>query len=86
MENIPDPPLVEFDVPLTDFAISTEDVFKHLCKLQPSKSPGPDNLHPRILKELADVLSEPLAILFMKSLETEDLPEDWKSANVDSDF
>ena len=82
MENIPDPPVVEFDVPLTDFAISTEDVFKLLCKLQPSKSPGPDNLHPRILKELADVLSEPLAILFMKSLETEDLPKDWKSANV----
>ena len=81
MEDIPDPPVVEFDVPLTDFAISTEDVFKLLCKLQPGKSPGPDKLHPRILKELADVLSEPLAILFRKSLETEDLPKS-KSANV----
>ena len=28
------------------------------------KSPGPDELHPRVLKELAGEISEPLAIIF----------------------
>ena len=51
----------------------------HLC---PSKSMGPDALHPKLLTELADVLSEPLCVLFNKSLSLGVLPDDWKVALI----
>ena len=79
MDDMPAPPEIDFDTPLTDFEISSEEVYELLCNLKPSKSPGPDNLHPCILKELAGLLCAPIAILFRKNMETGKLPEDWKS-------
>ena len=38
------------------------------------KSPGPDEQHPRVLKELAEELSEPLSIIFLKSWEMGEVP------------
>ena len=35
-----------------------------------------------MLKELSDVLSQPLAALFQKSLDHAIVPEDWKKARV----
>ena len=55
---------------------------KKLEKLNPSKSPGPDKMHPQVLKEMRQVLAEPLAQLFQLSIETESLPIDWKVGNV----
>ncbi|CAM4652513.1 unnamed protein product, partial [Caretta caretta] len=46
------------------------------------KSMGPDALHPRVLKELADVIAEPLAIIFENSWRSGEVPDDWKKANV----
>ncbi|CAM4557775.1 unnamed protein product [Caretta caretta] len=43
---------------------------------------GPDALHPRVLKELADVIAEPLAIIFENSWRSVEVPDDWKKANV----
>uniref|UniRef100_A0A8C3IGC8 Reverse transcriptase domain-containing protein n=1 Tax=Chrysemys picta bellii TaxID=8478 RepID=A0A8C3IGC8_CHRPI len=43
---------------------------------------GPDTLHPRVLKELADVIAEPLAIIFENSWRSGEVPDDWKKANV----
>ena len=61
----------------------TEDIVKDkLMKLRPSSSPGPDNLHPRVLKEGADFLARPLAILYSKSLETSCLPRDWPLGTI----
>ncbi|XP_061495614.1 uncharacterized protein LOC133390587 isoform X2 [Rhineura floridana] len=60
------------------FEIDKEIVRKYLVNLNEFKSPGPDELHPRVLKELADVLSEPLAIIFEKSWRTGEVPEDWR--------
>ena len=39
-------------------------------------------LHPRILRVLEDKLARSLAHIFNNSVETEIIPEDWKSANV----
>ncbi|KAK2719844.1 hypothetical protein QYM36_005350 [Artemia franciscana] len=44
-------------------------------ELNPSKSTGPDNLHPKLLKELATVITEPLVYVYIYAtfLENEDL-------------
>ncbi|KFP03429.1 hypothetical protein N300_11055, partial [Calypte anna] len=46
------------------------------------KSMGPDGMHPRVLKELAAVLTKPLSIIYQQSWLTGGIPEDWKTADV----
>ena len=53
------------------------DIYTRLDKLQIDKSPGPDQLHPRILYETRDVIAYPLFLIFNKSLQTGKLPGDW---------
>ena len=43
---------------------------------------GPDELHPRILKELAEELGPVFAHLFQQSLDTGEIPEEWSLANI----
>ncbi|CAM5131349.1 unnamed protein product [Natator depressus] len=43
---------------------------------------GLDALHLRVLKELADVIAEPLVIIFENSWRLGEVPDDWKKANV----
>lgn len=38
---------------------------------------GPDGLYPRVLKEMADVIWEPLNEIFQNSWTMGELPEDW---------
>jgi len=67
---------------LEGLEITEEVVLKKLAELNPAKSAGPDNLHPRFLKELAHDLATPLTILFKKSIASSELPEGWKQAHV----
>ena len=65
-----------------DFVVTQEDIYNRLARLKTDKSPGPDQLHPRILYETRDVIAYPLFLIFSKSLETGRLPGDWKLAEV----
>ena len=47
---------------------------------------GPDKFHPKFLKEVGDILSVPLSIIFTKSLREKVVPRDWRTANVVSIF
>ena len=67
---------------LEDIEITPEQVEEKLGGLKSSSSPGPDGLHPRVLKEAASALSTPLSKLFKKSLDSGILPTDWKVAEV----
>ena len=76
--NIPNIPLKPLYTPeLESFTVTEEDVLAELRNLNPNKSPGIDGIHPRILKEMADVLTRPLTLLFKKSLSAEKLPSHW---------
>ena len=55
---------------MDDIVVSNEGVTKLLKGLNPSKALGPDELHPRVLKELATELGPVFAHLFQKSLDT----------------
>ena len=84
MNNIPNFYPNEFSsgVSISDLRVTPEAVTKKLNKLDPSKAQGPDKIPARVLKELSNELSHPISVLFNTSLETGELPEDWKSAEV----
>jgi hypothetical protein len=83
LNTIPDiDPYYTGDHPLNDFKTTPDQVYKKLAKLKSDKAAGPDGMHPRVLKELAPVISTPLSIVFNKSLEAGQLPQIWKEATV----
>ena len=47
-----------------------------------TKSLGPDELHPRVLKELASELDPVFARLFQHSIDTGEIPKEWSLANI----
>ena len=63
-------------------SINIKGVQKLLTNLNPSKAAGPDQLHPRFLKEVAEELSPLYTALFQKSLEEGYVPMQWRTANV----
>ena len=61
-------PLLDRSAPfMEDIAVSKEGVTKLLKGLNPCKALGPDELHPRVLKELATELGPIFAHLFQQS-------------------
>ena len=90
-EKEPDGPLPVFQnriyqETLLTTEISEIKVEKAIEALKPSKSQGPDNFHPKYLKERKDQLKVPLKIIFENSLEESKIPEVWKQANVSAIF
>ncbi|GAB0179481.1 mitochondrial enolase superfamily member 1 [Grus japonensis] len=59
-----------------------ELVWDLLLHLDAYKSMGPNGIHPRVLRELADVIARPLSIIFQRSWESGEVPVDWKLANI----
>jgi len=42
--------------------------------MNPNKSPGPDGAAPRVLKELQEIIAEPLYLIFRQSLDLAKIP------------
>ncbi|KGL82453.1 RNA-directed DNA polymerase from mobile element jockey, partial [Tinamus guttatus] len=61
--------------------IQEETVSDLLLHLDTHKSMGSDGIHPRVLRELAEVLAKPLSIIYQKSWSTGEVPDDWRLAN-----
>ena len=62
-------PLLDRSAPfMNDIAVSKDGVIKLLKGLNPSKALGPDELHPRVLKELATELGPVFAHIFSNQL------------------
>ena len=62
--------------------ITEKGVEKILKGINASKAKGPDDIHPRVLKELATELAPVLASFFQQSVEKGIIPDDWKKANI----
>ena len=71
---------------LDSVKITEQLVKKKLDELRTDKSPGVDEIHPKLLRELSCELAKPLAKMFQKSLEDGVVPEDWRNANITSLF
>ena len=69
---------------ISDIKISFAEVKCELEKLDISKSQGPDNVHPKLLKSLADSFSFVSSVtkLFRTCVATGKIPSLWKEANV----
>ena len=65
-----------------DLNITDEMVKNKLLKLNTRKSFGPDEIHPRLVKELTDHIARPIASFFNQTLADGVLPRDWEKALV----
>ena len=71
---------------LTAVHVTPDMVLKRLITLKVGKSYGPDEIHPRLLCELAKQEAAPLTKLFNKSLQSVCIPGDRKIATVSQIF
>ena len=67
---------------MDDIVVSKDGVTKLLKGLNSSKALGPDELHPRVLKELAKELDPVFANLLQQSIDTGEIPREWSLANI----
>ena len=66
--------------------VSDLDVSKLLAELQLNKATGLDNFQSKLLKIASPAISNSLAYIFNKSLQTGSIPDEWKSARVSAIF
>ncbi|KFQ42385.1 LINE-1 reverse transcriptase, partial [Nestor notabilis] len=62
--------------------VGEDQVQDHLKNLNVHKSMGPDEIHPWVLKELVNEVYKPLSIMFERSWQSGEVPDDWKKGNV----
>ena len=67
---------------LSDVTITPDKITKKINKLPSNKSPGPDHITARILKEVAIQVAIPLAKIFNLSLQTGSLPDIWRLSHI----
>ena len=84
-EKVEDPfdlegPTLQNNLPSVDITINK--VYNILTELDPFKSSSETCIHPRILKEAASELAEPISNIFKCSLYQGHVPEIWKIATV----
>jgi hypothetical protein len=80
-DNVPEAERMETEE-LRGINITEWRIRKIIRKLRKDAAAGPDEIGPRLLQELEDGIVPGLTMIFRCSLETGDVPEDWKMANV----
>ena len=61
-----------------EIVVREQQVTKILKNLKPDKSAGSDGIHPLMLRNVADQISKPLTMLYNISINTGEVPEDWR--------
>ena len=60
--------------------VNEYEVYQHLKRIPQSKSPGPDDIPPRLMREFAPELATPLCNIFNSSITEGVVPNQWKRA------
>lgn len=81
-DAIPDTWHNNIQTTLSDITITEEMVKKKLKELKISKSPGPDQLFPKILQSTANQITKPLTTIFNRSLQERTVPSSWKIGKI----
>ena len=77
MENLTIP-----NFSLNSIIVTEQDVKDQLSNLNSNKPGGPDEIMPRLVKTFNTNLIKPLTLLFNRSLQLGQVPNQWKLANV----
>ena len=80
--NIPTPEPMRTRTKLTGTWITTGKVKRKIKNLKPHSAAGLDGIAPRFLLNCIDQIAPVLAMLYRKSVETGQVPEEWRQANV----
>ena len=72
-------PMFPYMCPL---CFKTAGISKLLCGLDNNKAPGPDGIHPRILRQLNRAIVPTLQVILEKTYREGDVPGDWRRANI----
>ena len=79
----PEPEIKGIKYPsIPELKIHTKGIHKLLSDLDVNKASGCDNIPNRILRECAEELAPAIASIFQQSIDTGNLPSDWRKANV----
>ena len=84
--NYPHAPELNLQHLLEDIDITETQVKEKLLKLKADKAPGPDAVHPYILKSFAEIFSKPLTMIYNLTLSEKTLPSIWKTGNITAIF
>ena len=89
IENDDDETLLEniqYDKHSNNDNFTLTEVNKLLKELNTTKSPGPDQVHPKVLYELTDIIDKPLCTIFNSSFKTGTVPEGWRIGQITALF
>ena len=83
LSNIPNfEPRIDQDKYIQEAYVTESEMKKYLTDLKTEKSPGTDEIHPRLLKECAQNLAKPLKMFFDLTMQLGKVPDVWKKAEV----
>lgn len=67
---------------LSQITVTQQDIYDAIQALDWNSAPGPDEISSKFIKKMALSLVDPLHQIFHKSLESGQVPEGWKLANI----
>ena len=67
---------------IRDVQITVDTVKRAIDHLKEQSASGPDEIPPRVMKELRNEIAVPLTILFRHSIKTGEIPDEWRDAVV----
>ncbi len=65
-----------------EYLVSVTEIEKALFKIKLGKAPGPDNIKPWMLRDLAPYFAGPVTSIFNASIRQGTVPDIWKSATI----